>query len=352
MISMTSTSVNYDIIIIGAGAAGLMCAAEAGKHGLKVAVIDHSKNIGQKILISGGGRCNFSNRNISAANYISEQPDFCRSAISRFTVNDITGLLDVHKVKYVEKNNGQLFCAYSSRSMLTVLEEECKKGNVQIFRKRQVEKVEKGDRFRIVASGGEFSSRALVVATGGLSYKSLGADDLGYRLAGQFGHKVTELRRGLVPFLFNAEDKAKYSHLSGVSFTAKVSSCGASFTDPILFTYKGLSGPAILQISSYWKQREPVTIDMAGAEKLTKRVEKLFQGVRTWRFVPAAVEGYDNAEVTVGGVDVSDISSKTFESKKVKRLYFIGEVLDVTGQLGGYNLHWAFASGSCAGRGI
>jgi predicted Rossmann fold flavoprotein len=383
-----------DVIIIGAGASGLMCAREAGKRKRSVLLIDHAGKTASKIRVSGGGRCNFTNLHARPGNYISQNPDFCKSALSRFAPEDFIGLLDIYRIPYYEKENGQLFCTNTSRDVVEMLHAECKKAGVEIHLHQKVESVAKKDLFTIVTARDVFESQSLVVATGGLSYAGLGATDLGYRIARQFGMRTTPMHPGLVPFTFPPDDAAFFKELSGVSLDASIHYGKTRFRDEILFTHSGMSGPAILQTSLYWKSGGTITIDILPdldaltlfteesksrtemhtllARYLPKRFSKMFCSryfisrplyqynqrelediacrVHQWSLKPAGTVGYAQAEVTVGGIDTKELSSKTFESKKVPGLYFVGEVLDVTGQLGGFNLHWAWASGSAAGR--
>ncbi len=384
----------YDVIIIGAGAAGLMCAIEAGKRGRRVLVLERNKSIGEKIRISGGGRCNFTNMSASHANYISENPHFCKSAFARFTPEDFIALLEKHGISYHEKKLGQLFCDNSSRQILDMLMNETKDAGVEILTGCTVREITKGEEFLISTNRGELSSFSLVIATGGLSIPKIGATDFGYRIAKQFGLNVNQTKPGLVPLTFTKKEIAFFSELSGVSLDAIVSCNGVSFRENILFTHRGLSGPAILQISSYWnpgdsisinlspdielqvflKERQQSTVELVTvlSEMFPKRFAQLWCGrftpsmpmnrytlkklstvasqLHEWKLTPTGTEGYSKAEVTCGGVDTNELSSKTMESKKVPGLYFIGEVVDVTGQLGGYNFQWAWASGYVAGQ--
>lgn len=385
---------NKDVIIIGAGASGLMCAKETGKRKRSVLLIDHKGKVASKILVSGGGRCNFTNIYSGPADYISENPGFCKSALSRFTPEDFLGLLDKYGIPYYEKESGQLFCRKTSRDIVEMLHAECRNAGVEIRLQQAVESVSKKELFNVVTARDVVEAQSVVVATGGLSYAALGATDLGYRIARQFGIRITPLRPGLVPFTFPPEDTAFFKELSGVSLDASVKCGKKEFRGKILFTHRGISGPAILQASLYYKSGEMIIIDLLPdldtnglfleesksriqmhtllARYLPKRFIKMFSEryfisrplyqynqkeldniarlVHQWPLRPAGTAGYPQAEVTVGGVDTKELSSKTFESKTVPGLYFIGEVLDVTGQLGGLNLHWAWASGFAAGR--
>ncbi len=383
-----------DVIIIGAGASGLMCAKEAGKRKRSVLVIDHSGKTASKIRVSGGGRCNFTNLHACPDNYLSQNPDFCRSALSRYTPEHFIGLLGKYRIPYYEKESGQLFCKNTSRDIVEMLHAECRDAGVEIRLQQKVESVGKKDLFSVASGRDIFESHSLVVATGGLSYASLGATDLGYRIAGQFGMRVTPLYPGLVPFTFPPEEAAFLKELSGVSLDASIRCGKGGSRGQILFTHGGMSGPAILQTSLYYKSGETITIDLLPdvdalqvfmeesrsriamhtllSRYLPKRFSKMFCSryvvskplyqynekeltgmaglLHRWSLKPAGTAGYSQAEVTVGGIDTKELSSKTFESKKVPGLYFIGEVLDVTGELGGFNLHWAWASGTAAGH--
>ncbi len=384
----------HNVIIIGAGAAGLMCAIEAGKRGRSVLVFEHNDKVGEKILISGGGRCNFTNRNADAVNFISRNPHFCKSALSRFSASDFTALVEKHKIAYHEKKLGQLFCDGSSRQIIDMLIRECKQANVEVQVGCEVKEVKRGERYQLSTSLGQFESDSLVIATGGLSIPQLGATNFAYSLAGQFDLGVTKLRPGLVPLTFNPEDLRFFGKLAGVSVEAVVTCGASSFRENILFTHRGLSGPGILQASSYWEEGERLTIDLLpdnkasdillaqhhSSKELTsvldqhlprrfamewcdrlggsrpmqrftrKELEDIALGLHTWEITPSGTEGFGKAEVTVGGVDTNDLSSKTMETRKVPGLYFIGECVDVTGWLGGYNFQWAWSSGWVAGQ--
>jgi len=384
----------YDVIILGAGAAGLMCAIEAGRRGRTVAVVERNDAIGEKIRISGGGRCNFTNRVVRGEEYVSANPSFCRSALARFTPEDVQALVTRHGIPFHEKKLGQLFCDGSAREIITMLGRECSAAGARILTGRSVTAVARNDRFRVEANGETLESASLVVATGGLSVPKLGATDLGYRIARQFGLEVVTPRPGLVPLLFAGEGTSWFAAMSGVSLDAVVSCAGVSFTDSVLFTHRGLSGPAVLQISSYWNAGEEISLDLAPgidvekflkarhgshatvetvlAEILPRRLAAkwcelhnavkpigqcsfrelaaLAANLREWRVVPTGTEGYGKAEVTCGGVDTRGLSSRTMGVKSVPGLYFIGEVVDVTGHLGGFNFQWAWASGHAAGQ--
>lgn len=381
----------YNTIIIGAGAAGLMCAIEAGKRGRKVLVLENAEKIGKKILISGGGRCNFTNLDVKPENFISNNPHFCKSALARYSPQDFISLVEKHNIKYHTKKLGQLFCNGSAKEIVTMLQTECVDACVKIKVNCTVSEIVKNDKYSVKTNIGEFTSDSLVIASGGISIPQMGATDFGYKLAKQFGIKVTKTVPGLVPF--NLSDKT-YIELSGLSIDSIVTCNNISFGENILFTHKGLSGPAILQISSYWNEGDEVIIDLFPyidivslieeskpnktellnvlakifpkrfAEKWcelnfpTKPVNRLSEKeiiqisemLHNWKIIPKGTEGFGKAEVTKGGVDTDELSSKTMESKKVKGLYFIGEVVDVTGWLGGYNFQWAWASGFAAGQ--
>ncbi|MFO7557831.1 MAG: NAD(P)/FAD-dependent oxidoreductase [Desulfobacterales bacterium] len=388
-----------DVIIIGAGASGLLCAIEAGKRHRRVLVIDHAKNPGRKLLITGGGRCNFTNYHIHADNYISHNPHFCKSALSRYTQWDFLTLVKKHHIAISEREHGQLFCTGSSRDILNMLLSECKEVGVSFQLDSKIEKIEPSGKhgFNVRAGRGDFFCESLVVATGGLSIPSIGASPLGYKIAEQFHIQVRPLRAGLVPFTLHPKDKEKLSALSGISVDAAVSNGRQRFRENILFTHRGLSGPAVLQISSYWQAGDELTIDLLPdtdlvnelktqkrhpqrklksvlAEYLPKRLvkamilpdlmesplqtlshrrfEEISAQLRQWRIKPSGTEGYRTAEVTVGGVDCDAVSSKTMEAREANGLFFIGEVLDVSGRLGGYNLQWAWSSGWCAGQNV
>ncbi|NOZ10429.1 MAG: NAD(P)/FAD-dependent oxidoreductase [Gammaproteobacteria bacterium] len=387
-----------DVIIIGASASGLMCAIEAGKRGRKVTVLDHSNKVGKKILMSGGGRCNFTNYSVSAENYISHNPHFCKSALSRYTQWDFMELVKSHGIKFHEKSHGQLFCDHSAKDIVSMLLAECDRSGVSVHVNTSIDAVNKGpgQQFMVSSSMGNIQCEALVVATGGLSVPTLGASAFGYKLAEQFDIKVWPTSAALVPFTLQPEDKSKFSVLSGVAVDSIVSDATKSFRENILFTHRGLSGPAILQLSSYWRPGRTIQIDLlpdvdlfyelkstknrqpnthlktALLKYLPKRLVSLFLGqefaesvlhglneseikhiaslFKQWMIKPNGTEGYRTAEVTLGGVDCDALSSKTMECNNVSGLYFIGEVVDVTGWLGGYNFQWAWSSAWCAGQ--
>jgi predicted Rossmann fold flavoprotein len=336
----------FDVVIIGAGAAGLFCAIEAGKRGRSVAVVEHAPRAGKKILISGGGRCNFTNLHCRPENFLSANPHFCKSALARYAPRDFIALVEKHGIAWHEKTLGQLFCDNSARDIVTLLERECAAVGVRLLTGTTVNGVT--GNFATATSRGDILSDALVVATGGISIPKIGATDLGYRLARQFGLKVKQPYPALVPLTLSEPDRALYCDLSGVSAEATVSCAGQRFREKILITHRGLSGPAILQISSYWKKELPLSIDLEyPPRRLANRVGP---DLHDWQIIPAGTEGFDKAEVTGGGVDTDELSSKTFESRKVPGLYFIGEAVDVTGHLGGFNFQWAWSSGFCAGQ--
>ncbi len=387
-----------DVIVIGAGASGLMCAIEAGKRHRKVLVLDHAKKPGQKILVSGGGHCNFTNFHISAENYLSHNPHFCKSALSRYTQWDFLTLVRKHHISFSEKAQGQLFCNGSSRDILKMLLSECEQAGVSFRLSTKIERVEQlGEhRFKVSTSRGNHICQSLVVATGGLSVPATGASPLGYEIARQFHIKVWPPRAGLVPLTLQPRDKEKLSSLSGISAKAMVSNQRQSFSGDILFTHRGLSGSAIMQMSSYWQPGEELRINLLPeidlvdvlkqrkrqhpqrkvksvlAEYLSKRLvetmimsslaesqlrtvslqrfDEIAARLQEWTIKPNGTEGYRTAEVTLGGVDCDAISSKTMEAHQVPGLFITGEVLDVTGWLGGYNLQWAWSSGWCAGQ--
>jgi hypothetical protein len=369
----------YDVAIIGAGAAGLMCAIEAGKRGRRVVVLEHNAQIGRKILISGGGRCNFTNLHTTAANFLSENPHFAKSALARYTPRDFVEMVERHGISYHEKTLGQLFCDRSARDILRMLQAECDAAGVQIETGCAVRGIKAG--FELEIKGGGIGAESLVIASGGLSIPQLGATSFGYRTAKQFGLKIVPHRPALVPLTFGDEDLERYGGLAGVSAAAVVNAGGPAFHEKLLFTHRGLSGPAILQGSSYWRRGTAIEIDLLpgvdiaselrGRSRAEPRsvisrflprrladahtpagddIEAIDAAYHHWRISPAGTEGYEKAEVTAGGVDTAELSSKTFEAKKVPGLYFIGEVLDVTGHLGGFNFQWAWASGYSAGQ--
>ncbi len=384
----------YDVIVLGAGAAGLMCAVEAGKRGRRVVVLEQNEKIGEKIRISGGGRCNFTNLSVEPGHYLSANRHFCTSALARFTPRDFLALVERYKIPYHEKHSGQLFCDTSSREILSMLRAECDRTGVAVRTGCRIASAALEAEFLVRTSGGDLYAASLVVATGGLSIPTLGATDLGYRLARQFDLVVTDVRPGLVPLTFSGRDGEMMKRLSGISAAAVVSCGEHSFREQLLFTHKGLSGPAILQISSYWKPGAAISIDLLPGVELAQEVRTKSSGAKEmaallahylprrlaqewcagrpwskslsqtsqqelvayedalhhWEVTPDGTEGFAKAEVTCGGVDTAGLSSKTMESRQVKGLYFVGEVVDVTGHLGGYNFQWAWASGFAAGQ--
>ncbi len=395
---MPNKTVQTEVLIIGASASGLICASQAGKRGRKVIVLDHASKPGKKILISGGGRCNFSNYNVSANNYISHNPHFCKSALSRFSQWDFIAMINEYQIPYHERDHGQLFCDNSAKDILEMLLLECKKTGVELRLKQNIEKIDKTDNntFSINTAQGKFQTNTLVIATGGLSIPKMGASPLGFKIAEQFDHHIWPTSAGLVPFTLQKHDKERLATLSGIAVDSIVSNQRIQFRENILFTHRGLSGPAILQISSYWRAGESINInllpdhDIAAllntrkstqpniklktvlAEVLPKRlllsllgqqvvdsslqeisqtkISQISQQLQCWEIKPNGTEGYRTAEITLGGIDCNEISSKTMQSIKTKGLYFIGEVVDVSGWLGGYNLQWAWSSGWCAGQ--
>jgi predicted Rossmann fold flavoprotein len=384
---------NFDAIIIGAGAAGLFCAVEAGKRGRRVLVVEHNAQVGRKILISGGGRCNFTNTSAKAENFISQNPHFPKSALARYTPQDFVELVKKHRIQFYEKKLGQLFCKESSRQIVEMLLEECRAAKVEIRTNCAVKNLHKNASFEIETNQGVFQSDSLVIATGGLSFPKIGATDFGYKIARKFGLKLTQTRAALVPLVFEKKSQ-QFIKLAGVSVDAVASTGKASFRENILFTHRGLSGPAILQISNYWQKEKAVSIDLLPetdaltlleknhaskqtvenflsrflpnrlAEIFTARnfsnkplnqlsrreIEQIAETLNGWQVNFVETEGYDKAEVTLGGVSTSELSSQTMEAKKAPGLYFIGEVVDVTGWLGGYNFQWAWSSAFAAGQ--
>ncbi len=386
--------IKKDVVIIGAGAAGLMCAIEVGKRNRSVIVLEHMNKIGKKIRVSGGGHCNFTNINLRPDNYLSANPHFCKSALARFTPYDFIGMVERHGIEYYEKERGQLFCRGTSGDIVRMLYEECRNAGVELLVNCRVGSITKAGHFCVSTNFNRIEAGAFVIATGGLSYAELGATDMGFRIAQRFGLKVTKLKPALVPLVFGRNDLRKFSELSGVSFDAAVGYRGRQFRGEVLFTHQGLSGPAILQVSSYWDSGDEITIDLmpdrdayelftskrksrielrnllseylprrfshkwselnAPARPLCQYTEKelkdIAHQIHHWTIRPEATEGYRKAEITAGGIDTDELSSKTMEAKKVPGLYFVGEVVDVAGQLGGYNLQWAWSSGFVAGQ--
>ena len=383
------------VLIIGAGASGLMCARSAGLRGRDVLVLDHAERVGQKILISGGGRCNFSNRSVEAENYLSHNPHFCKSALRRFTPYDVVDLLEQHNVPYEERELGQLFCRQSAKGIVNLLVAECQQAGVRIQTGCTIQNISKAERFIVHTAQGEYRAEALVIATGGLSYAAIGASGFGYDVARQFGLNVLPRTPGLVPLTVGKKRVKQIQPLAGIAVDAVVVCRERAFREALLFTHNGLSGPVILQISNYWQPGDELEIDLLPDHDLNARLadwrqerpkaaiknllgtllpkrlvqhilpssyanmpvnqccaedmERIVECLHHWRLTPSGTEGYSKAEVTTGGINSAELSSKTFEARNVPGLYFIGEVIDVTGWLGGYNLHWAWASGHCAG---
>ena len=394
----SASKLPYDAIIVGAGAAGLMCAMRAAQRCRRVVLIDHAGEPGKKILISGGGRCNFTNLHSGPESFVSANPHFCRSALARFTPQDFIGLVEKHRIGYHEKTLGQLFCDSSARQIVAMLLAECEAAGVDLRLGRRISSVEHGDGFCVVTDRGTFRAPSLVLATGGLSIPKMGATGFAYDVARQFGLGVTATRPGLVPLTFGADDLTMMRPLSGVAVDAEVRCGGASFREAVLFTHRGLSGPAILQASSYWREGEAITVDLLPgtdaaallrerkrdrpkaaaktvlAEILPQRLAEAFAeihlpprvlaetpdkaldalGLRLngWKLLPNGSEGYAKAEVTVGGIDTRGLSSKTMEARDLPGLYAIGEAVDVTGWLGGYNFQWAWSSGWAAAEAL
>ena len=385
---------SFDALILGGGAAGLMCAIEAGKAGRRVAVLERADRLGHKILISGGGRCNFTNLHCRPENFLSANPHFAKSALARYTPADFIALVEKHGIAYHEKTLGQLFCDSSAHAIVAMLEEECRSAGVGIHLNANIKEVSRNGGFIVRTANEEFHAPALVVATGGLSIPKIGATSFGYDLARQFAMNIQTQRPGLVPLVLQEKDRARYCDLAGVSAAVIASSNGQQFREKMLITHRGLSGPAILQISSYWIQPKPLHIDLAPDADLTlpfrdaktprtlaslrselrktlpqrladrwlefhaprswtnSALAEFEQQTHQWTITPAGTEGFEKAEVTAGGVDTGELSAKTMECRKVPGLYFIGEVVDVTGHLGGFNFQWAWASGAAAGRAL
>jgi predicted Rossmann fold flavoprotein len=349
---------DFDGVVIGAGAAGLMCAIEAGKRGRRVAVVEHAGQIGKKILISGGGRCNFTNIHCTPDSFLSANPHFAKSALARYTPKDFVALVEKHRIPYHEKTLGQLFCDRSARDITELLRVECEAARVETLLNCSVREVRRTTQFEIETVRGTLCAPALVVATGGLSVPKMGATDFGYRIARQFGLRIQQCRPGLVPFTFDAADRERWCDLAGVSAETIASAGKRRFREKMLITHRGLSGPAILQISSYWKPGSEVSLDlMPDGQPLPRRLAKRcadlnIEDLHSWKIRPAGTEGFAKAEVTAGGVDTDELSSKTMECRRVPGLYFIGEVVDVTGHLGGFNFQWAWASGYSAGQAL
>jgi len=386
-----------DVVVIGAGASGLMCAATAGYRGKKVLVLDHANKAGKKILMSGGGRCNFTNMDAAPKHFLSDNPHFCISALRRFSSQDFVDLVDRHGLEYVEKTPGQLFCQHSAKDLLSILMTELEWSGAEVKLNTKIHSIDyRADDILVSTSQGTFVCRSLVVATGGLSIPTMGATGFGYDIAKQVGHEILPTRASLVPITVQPDRKAQLSELSGIACDIAASAGGMTFQEPMLFTHRGVSGPSILQITNFWQPGEELSINIApdmslddllgvrqntpkksfesvlsntlpkrlvelvkkefawlnerSAQTSNQQIESLHRYLTDFAISPNGTEGYRTAEVTLGGVNTSEVSSKTFESQKQKGLYFIGEVLDVTGWLGGYNFQWAWASGYCAGQ--
>lgn len=382
----------FDVIVIGAGAAGLMCAIEAGKRGRRVVLLDHAERIGKKILISGGGRCNFTNLHCRPENFLSANPHFAKSALARYTPQDFIALVGRYRIPYHEKTLGQLFCDGSAQEILAMLEEECRRAKVQINPKQKISEISRPDQFVVRTSENEFRAAVLVIATGGLSIPKIGATSFGYEVARQFGLKILETRPALVPLVFSETERQHWCDLAGVATEVVASADHQQFREKMLITHRGLSGPAILQISSYWRRGEPISIDLAPDRRLSSQFQSAKRDLTTfkttlrdvlpnrlaerwtdvhppakwtnaaleeaerqlhrWQVIPEGTEGYAKAEVTAGGVDTDELSARTMEGRKVPGLFFIGELVDVTGHLGGFNFQWAWASGFAAGQSV
>lgn len=404
-------SLTFDAIILGAGAAGLFCAAQAGQRGLKVLLIDHAERVAEKIRISGGGRCNFTNRDLDVRaphkHFVGQNPQFCRSALSRYTPQDFIALLQKHSIPFHEKHKGQLFCDRSAEDIIQMLLAECAAGQVQRWQPCKVQKIgfvatESGGSYQLETSQGAVQAPSLVVATGGLSIPKIGATDVGYRLAQQFNIALVERRPGLVPLTFDGADWAPYAQLAGLALPVNISSgskkAHMAFEEDLLFTHRGLSGPAVLQISSYWQEGMPLSLNLAPtvdlptalaqaklrsrklianelatlvpgrladawasqeadwqrpiAEASDKALTRLAERLSRWQLTPTGTEGYKKAEVTLGGIDTKALSQQTMEAKAQPGLYFVGEVVDISGWLGGYNFQWAWASAFACAQGL
>ena len=383
-----------DVLVLGAGAAGLMAAITAGQRGRRVLVLDRADRIGKKILISGGGRCNFTNLNCTADAFLSANPHFARSALARYTPHDFIALVEKHRISYHEKTLGQLFCDRSARDIVAMLEAECRDAGVRIVLNQDITEVRHNEGFVVHTTSANYRAGALVVATGGLSIPKIGATDLAYRIAAQFGLAIEALRPALVPLTWQPQDSARYADLTGLSTEVIAADGRTRFREKLLFTHRGLSGPAILQISSYWQPGASITIDLAPGQDCTAPLRAQAGGrdaaafraalravlphrladrwaalhspsawnnaslleaeerLHRWQVAPAGSEGYAKAEVTAGGISTAELSARTMESLRVPGLYFIGEAVDVTGHLGGYNFQWAWASGAAAGHAV
>jgi predicted Rossmann fold flavoprotein len=371
-----------------------MCAIEAGKRGRRVAVLERAQRIGKKILISGGGRCNFTNIHCRAENFISANPHFAKSALARYTPSDFIALVEKHRIAYHEKALGQLFCNRSAQDVVSILEEECRHANVRVFTGVMIQEVRRASEFQVHTSNEEFRSNTLVVATGGLSIPKMGASAFGYDLARQFQLKIEPTRPALVPLVLATEDRKRWCDLAGVSVDVTTSVKDASFHEKMLITHRGLSGPAILQISTYWDGHSPIRLDLAPGKQVLESMQveharkdaatlrsclraampnrfadrwlenrpphswsrhalgEYERAIHEWQVTPEGTEGFDKAEVTAGGIDTDELNSKTMEAKRVPGLFFIGEIVDVTGHLGGFNFQWAWSSGFCAGNAV
>lgn len=398
---MTAEKQNYDVIIIGAGAAGLMCAAQAGQRGKTVLLLDHTEKVGEKIRISGGGRCNFTNLFCSPENFLSNNNHFCKSALSQYTQHDFISLIEKHNIAYHEKKLGQLFCDVSAKEIIAMLLTEIDLPTITFKKGAIIDSITNdGELYHVTEKEKKFSASNLVIATGGLSIPKIGATGFGYKIAQQFGLNVTQTRAGLVPLTFTADILEMCKELSGISVDATVTYNKTQFREGLLFTHRGLSGPSILQISSYWREGNPIEINLSPdieclpylkqqrenktktsvhkclsellparlisailknldidenkniAEISNKDLNALSNHINHWQIKPSGTEGYRTAEVTLGGIDTNELSSKTLEAKKQKGLYFIGEVIDVTGHLGGFNFQWAWSSGFVVGNAI
>jgi predicted Rossmann fold flavoprotein len=384
----------YDVLVLGAGAAGLMAAITGGQRGRRVLVLDHADRIGKKILISGGGRCNFTNLDCTPDRFLSANPHFARSALARYTPRDFIALVERHHIPYHEKTLGQLFCDRSARDIVAMLETECRAAGVRIILNQHITEVRHSEEFVVHTTTANYRAPALIVATGGLSIPKMGATDLAYRIAAQFGIAIEPCRPALVPLTWQTEDSTHYADLTGLSTEVIASQGKTRFREKLLFTHRGLSGPAILQISSYWQPGGSITIDLAPEQDCTAALRAQpggrdvtkFRGalrailphrladrwaalqapsawnnaslleaedrLHNWQVTPAGSEGYAKAEVTAGGISTAELSAQTMESRRVPGLYFIGEAVDVTGHLGGYNFQWAWASGAACGHAV
>lgn len=395
---MNEPEKKYDAIILGAGAAGLMCALEAANQGRQILLLEHNDKVGKKIRISGGGRCNFTNIQTDPTRFISENPRFCYSALAGYTPEDFIEFIERHEISYHERKHGQLFCDDSAQEIIDALLDDCAAAGAEIRTNCLVTDVEKDDNYTLNTSAGQFTAKSLVIATGGLSFERVGASDAGYKIATQFGLNIIPCEPALVPFILDEDDLFQITDLSGISFDASTNIGKMSFQEAVLITHRGLSGPAILQISSCWNQDQTLTLnlfpntDLTGelftqkrkfprttpksflnayfssrfvnrlcemndwtkpiGETADKTLRKMAQILQHWKIPIIGTEGYPKAEVTRGGVDTRALNPKTMEAKKIPGLYFIGEVMDVTGWLGGYNFQWAWASGTAAGRAL